>query len=60
MSAKNPTPEEREVILSHLKGNVEFKSAAKMLGLTDVAFAFRIVAYARLAVRRAEEVKNAR
>lgn len=54
MSNKNPTPEEKAIMLSHLKGEVTYKDAAKMLGVTDTALAFKIVAYARYAIRKAQ------
>lgn len=60
MSKKHPTPQQKAIMLSHLKGEIEFKEAARMLGVTDIALAWMIVGYARLAVRKAEEVKNAR
>jgi len=53
MSAKQPTDAERKIMLLHLKGYMSFQEAAKHLGDTDVKFAFRVVAYARYAVRKA-------
>jgi len=59
VSKKHPTEDQKAVMLSHLRGEIEFKEAARQLGVTDIALAWMIVAYARLAVRKAAEIKNA-
>lgn len=57
MSNKNPTTEEKQIILSHLKGDITYKEAARMLGITDTALAFKVVAYARYIVRKVHNEK---
>lgn len=52
MSNKNPTQAEKQIILSHLKGDITFKDAARSLSITDTALAFKIVAFARYIVQR--------